>query len=78
MNKPRNVTGVEFFEMEKIEVVEWHSLPDGEGNPEQVHLWFEIQGWPHPCVIRFRSRRTLDELITNLIHHSKSVWPDGD
>ncbi len=74
-NEPINLAGVEFFEIEKIEVAEFHPLPDGQGPPTQVHLRLTLAAFPHPVVMRFHSRKTLDELIVNLIRHGKAVWP---
>ncbi len=73
--EPVNVAGVEFFEIEKIEVMEFHELPDGQGDPSEVHLMLKIAEWPHPFIIRFHSRRPVDELIVALMTHSKAVWP---
>ena len=66
------MAGIEFFEIEKIEVAEFHELPDGQGPPSQVHLTLTLAGFPHPLIMRFKSRPTLDELIVNLIRHGLS------
>ena len=75
MPEPINITGLSFFEVKSISVNEWHPLPDGQGKPEQVHLWIELDGFPPPLVLRFHSPRAVDELIVALMTHRKSVWP---
>jgi hypothetical protein len=67
-----------FFEIKEISVNEWHPLPDGKKKPEQVHLWFEVEDIPYPFVLRFKSRRPVDELIVALMTHAKHVWPKGE
>ena len=69
-----NLDGVRFVEVKSISVNEWHPLPDGQGQPEQVHLWIELEGLPHPVVLRFRSRRPVDSLIVALMTHANAVW----
>ena len=69
-----NVAGMAFYEVKSISVNEWHSLPDGQGKPEQVHLWLELEGFPHPLVMRFHSPQAVDELIVALMTHRKGVW----
>lgn len=69
------MAGVEFFEIESIDVMEFHPLPDGEGPPSEVHLMLTIADFPHPVIMRFHSRRSCDELIVALMTHSKAVWP---
>jgi len=71
---PINTEGLKFYEIKGISVNEWHSLPDGKGNPEQVHLWLELEDIPYPFVLRFKSRRPIDELIVALITHANNVW----
>jgi hypothetical protein len=72
---PINVASMKFFEIKQISVNEWHPLPDGKGKPKQVHLWLDIEGIPYPFVLRFKSRRPVDELIVALITHANHVWP---
>jgi hypothetical protein len=73
---PVNTVGMKYFEVENIGVFEWHSLPDGQGKPEQVHLQFKVAGIPYPFVMRFKSRKPVDELIMALITHANGVWPN--
>ncbi len=73
--EPINMAGVEFFEIERIEVGEFHELMDGEGPATEVHLLLTLAGFPHPFIMRFKSRPTLEELIVSLIRHGKAVWP---
>jgi hypothetical protein len=68
---------MKYFEVKNISVNEYHPLPDGQGKPEQVHLWMEIEDIPHPFVMRFKSRRPVEELIVALITHANRVWPKG-
>ena len=72
---PINVAGIQFYEVLNISVNEWHPLPNGEGDPTQVHVWFELEEFPHPLVIRFKSRRPVDSFIVALITHANAVWP---
>ena len=72
--KPMNLKGVEFMEIEEISVNEWHALPDGQGEPTQVHLWFKLKDTEPVFCLRFKSGRPIDELITALITHRKSVF----
>lgn len=74
-DEPINVEGMKFLEVEEIVVNEYHELPDGKGDPTQVHLWLRLVNFPHPLIVRFRSRRPVDELIVALMTHSKAVWP---
>ena len=76
MSNIRNLTGVKFAEIRSISVNEFHALPDGQGKPEQVHLWIELADLPFPLVMRFKSRKPVDELIVALMVHARSVWPD--
>lgn len=71
---PMNLEGVAFYDVRGISVNEWHALPDGEGDPEQVHLWLEVEGFPGPFVVRFKTARPVDELIVALIAHRRGVW----
>lgn len=75
---PINVAGIEYIPIERISVLEFHELEDGQGEPTQVHLMLQIgeeeEGLP-PFILRIKSRKTCDELITSLITHSKAVWP---
>ena len=72
---PRNVAGDEYFEVERIGVFEWHSLPDGQGRPEQVLLEIKLADCSIPLVMRFKSRKPMDNLIVALITHANSVFP---
>jgi hypothetical protein len=75
---PVNTEGMHFFEIESIDVAEWHELPDGQGKPSQVHLTLTLVGFPYPLVMRFKSRRPVDELIVALNTHANGVWPKKD
>ena len=71
---PKNLAGDKYFEVKSIEVTEWHSLPNGEGKPEQEHLIIELENCPYPLVMRFKSRKPVDSLIVALITHANSIW----
>jgi hypothetical protein len=73
--EPVNTEGIQYHAIEKITVFEWHTEPDGKGEPSEVHLWFEMEDGGHPLVMRFHSRPAVDELIVALMTHSKAVWP---
>ena len=73
--KPFNTAGMAFYDVQNISVNEWHPLPDGQGDPTQVHVWFELDEFPHPLVIRFKSRRPVDSFIVALMTHANAVWP---
>lgn len=72
---PVNVGGLPYYEIDSIDVAEWHPLPNGEGKPTQVHLLLTMKNNPIPLAIRFKSRRPIDELIMALITHADGVWP---
>ena len=72
---PINLAGVNFFDIKEISVNEYCILPNGRGKPDQVHLWIEIEGFPHPVIMRFKSRPTMDELVVDLIAAANNVWP---
>ncbi len=75
-HEPRNMAGVEYLAIERIEVVEFHEDLDGGGDPTEVHLLITFKDSPHPVmVMRFHSRPAVDDLIVALIAHSKAVWP---
>ena len=76
--QPRNLTGVEFYEIDEITVYEYHPLPNGEGEPTQVHLSCKLVGGPAAFVIRMKSGRPIDELIVSLITHRKRVFGSAD
>ncbi len=78
MPKPVNLAGVEFYELDEIEVGEFHPLPNGEGDPTQVHLNCRLKGFPAAFVVRFKSGRAVDELIVALITHRKGVFGDAN
>ena len=70
-----NVAGLAFYDVEEISVNEYHSLPNGEGEPEQVHMMLKLERVEHPIVIRFKSPATLDQVIVALMAHRRRVWP---
>lgn len=66
--------GMKYYDVKGLSVREWHSLPDGKGEPEQVHLVLEVDGIPYPIILRLKSRRLVDELATALLSHAINVW----
>ncbi len=75
---PLNLEGQDFYALKSIEVAEFHDAKDGEGEASQVHLICKMEGTDAWFVVRFKSRRPVDELIVSLITHSKAVWPTHD
>ncbi len=76
---PINLEGVEYLPIDRVDVSEFHDLPDGKGEPSAVHLILRVgeeSDQLPPFVVRFKSRKTTDEVIVALIAHSKAVWPD--
>ena len=74
---PVNYAGMKFAEIQNISVNEWHPLPNGEGSPTQLHVWVELEDFPYPMIIRFKSRRPVDSFIVALMTHANAVWPKG-
>lgn len=76
---PINLAGVDYIPIDRVDVAEFHDLPDGEGAPSAVHMILHVGEESDrlpPFVVRFKSRKITDEVITALIAHSKAVWPD--
>jgi len=78
MPKAINTAGMKFVAIKSISVNEWHPLPDGQGKPEQVHLWIQMEDSDIPFVMRFKSPKPVDELIVALITHRNGVWPKDE
>jgi len=72
--EPVNMAGQKYYAIESIKVLEYHLLPDGEGDPTEVHLWFTMEDDDIPFVICFHSPGAVDELIVALMTHRKAVW----
>lgn len=74
--RPVNLPEFALFEIDGVDVAEWHRLPNGEGKPEQVHVYLHFKDPKMPTfVLRLKSTRAVDELITALITHRNGVWP---
>ena len=69
-----NVAGMAVTEVEGIEVYNWHPLPNGEGQPTEVHMHLNLKIFPYPLVMRFKGPRGLDHLIAALVAHRRDVW----
>ena len=72
--EPVNLAGVGFYDVEEIDVAEWHPLPNGEGQPTQVHVYLRLKGLPHQLVMRFKGPKSLDNFIVALITHRRGVF----
>lgn len=70
-----NLTGLGYYEVESIEITEFHPLPDGQGAPTQVHVVITLTELDYPLTLRIKSRRVCEEIIHALMTHSKAVWP---
>lgn len=75
---PINTAGMLFYEIESIVVNEWHELPDGRGDPSEVHIVVKVKGAKYPLIMRFKKPRPIDDLIVALITHRRRVWPSKD
>lgn len=74
--RPVNLPDMYLIEVDGIDVAEWHPLPDGNGKAEQVHVYLHFKDPKMPTfVLRLKSARAVDELITALITHRNGVWP---
>lgn len=84
--EPQNLAGQEHYRIESIQVLEFHPLEDGKGDPTEVHLWLVIEGAEDtPFVMEFHSPGAIDELIVALMTHRNRVFgyqplakPEGD
>ena len=76
INEPFNTAGMEFVEVDvnRLGVMEWHPLPNGEGDPTQVHVVTRVKGSDIPFILRFKSPRTLDKFTAALAVHRRNVW----
>ena len=75
---PRDVAGMVYYQIDEIEVAEWspHSLGEG-GSASQVVMLVHVKGLDAPLLVRYKSPRTITELIDALTHHRDNVWPDA-
>ena len=71
----RNVKDMAIIPVEEYEVAEWHPLPNGQGDPTQVHLLIRIRGVPSPLGMRMKTREAVDQLIEALSYHRDRVFP---
>jgi hypothetical protein len=74
-NDAVNLTGMGYYEIESVEVAEFHPLPNGQGSPTQVHVIMTITELDYPLTMRIKSRQACEQLIHALMTHSKAVWP---
>ncbi len=70
-----NLMGMGYYEVESVEIAEYHPLPDGQGSPTQVHVIMTITELDYPMTLRIKSREACEQIIHALMTHSKAVWP---
>jgi hypothetical protein len=71
-------TQIYVMEVESVNVASWTPGPEGTSiPPTQVHLIVTIRGARNPLLMRYKSRRALQDLIDALIEHRNYTWPDG-
>jgi predicted signal transduction protein with EAL and GGDEF domain len=74
----RNLAGVEYIELEAIDINEFHPENDGRGKATEVHLCLKLKapaGSKQPFfVMRFKGRHTLDQIIAALKEHADRVF----
>jgi hypothetical protein len=74
-DEPENINEV-MFDVRDMEVANWHDLADGKGLPTEVHIIIRVPGISmFPLVIRFKSARSIDQIIAILQRHRDDVWP---
>ena len=78
VNQPISTAGMEFVsaDVDTFFVGEWHRLSDGSDQPTEVHLYVNIEGLPAPLGMRFKDADTVDKLVSALVVHRQSVWPE--
>lgn len=76
----RNLSELEIREIEEIQINEFHPLPEGQGDPTQVHLAMKLKDAPANLllILRLKSRRACVELIEALTTHTNNVFPVPD
>ena len=70
-----NLTGMGYYEVESMEISEFHPLPDGRGRPTQVHVTITLAELDYPITMRIKSKAACEQIIFALMEHSKAVWP---
>jgi len=56
------------------EIGEWCPLPDGEGDPTEVHMMMKNQEMGLGVSLLLKSPRAVNELISTLRRHRDAVW----
>jgi hypothetical protein len=75
----KGIPEADFYQVcDEYNVYSWSPEPPGSRNVKstQVHLHLQIGGGR--VVMRFKSKRAVDELITVLREHRNDVWGDGE
>ena len=77
--KYRNVQDLEIYELEELQVNEFHPENDGKGEPTEVHMCLKPVGAPPNMllVLRLKSKRAINEVVDALVKHRDNVWPEN-
>lgn len=67
-----------FLQVEQWRIAAWTPRPDGQPPLEQVHILLDIESFPYPVVMRFKSPDTLGFIIEELAKYRHQVWPDAE
>lgn len=74
--KGENLEGMEILQLTHMEICEYHSLPDCEGKPTEVHIVLRPYEESNTVlVVRLKSLRAVTELVDALNKHAANVWP---
>ena len=71
----QNLAGKAVFEIIEWGVFEWHPLPNGQGDPTQVHFKLVIDDQLPPFIMRIKSRKAAEQLMEAIRRHADNVWP---
>jgi hypothetical protein len=78
-HEPINLDGsqIMLFDMDEVSINAWTPLPNGEGDPTQVHLLFKVAEGV-TTAIRFKGPDTLNAIVEQLTRYRDIVWPEKD
>ena len=71
---PENLDNVKVIPVKEYMVASWCQMPEGKGQPTQVHLVLKTSA-ELPIVLRLKSKDAVDILIEALERHRNDVWP---
>lgn len=74
-DEPANLAGMGYYDIESVEIAQFHPEPDGKGRPTQVHIMLTVEGFDYPLTMRIKSKAACEQIIFALMTHSKEVWP---